>query len=198
VVSQVALALVLLVVSGLLMRMLGSLRNADLGFSPDHILTVEMNLSDGRYADRDVVASFYRPLIERVRAIPGVQAAGMIQMLPLQDHGWSGEIHIVGHPVIPKDVPHDAEFRFVSPGYYDVFKDQLVRGRLADPSLDTPKTRLVTVVNEAFVKRFIPPGRDPIGMQIGDDSWTDTSPEADNPKVTIVGVVKDVGKSLSD
>ena len=196
VITQVALALVLLVVAGLLMRMLGALRNTELGFSPDYILTAEVDLSEGQYEGRDVMADFYRPLMDRVQAIPGVTAVGIIQMLPIQDWGWNAEIHIVGLPVIPKNIAHDAETRFVSRGYYDVFQDQLVRGRLTDPALDTPKTRLVTVVNESFVKRFIPPGRDPIGMQIGQDDITDTSPEADNPRMTIVGVVKDIRQNL--
>ena len=185
VVTQVALALALLVVSGLLMHMLGGLRNTELGFSPDNILTTEIDLSPGRYDGRDVMANFYQPLFDKIRAIPGVRAVGMIQVLPIQNWGWNSEIHVTGTPPAAPNKVTLAEYRVVSPGYFDVFRDRLVRGRLLDPSLDTPTSRPVMVVNEAFVKKFIPAGRDPIGMQIDDDD-----------KTQIVGVVKNIRQNI--
>jgi predicted permease len=185
VVTQVALALALLVVSGLLMHMLGSLRNTELGFSPNQILTTEIDLSPGRYDGRDVMANFYQPLFDKIHAIPGVQAVGMIQVLPIQNWGWNSEIHVHGTPPPPPNEVTLAEYRVVSPGYFDVFRDRLVRGRLLDPSLDTPTSKAVMVVNEAFVKKFIPAGRDPIGMQIDDDD-----------KTQIVGVVKNIRQNI--
>jgi putative ABC transport system permease protein len=185
VVTQVALALALLVVSGLLMHMLGGLRSTELGFSPDNILTAEIDLSPGRYDGRDVVADFYQPLIDKVRSIPGVQAAGTIMLLPIQNYGWNSDIHVIGTPPPPANAEQLAEFRMVSPGYYDAFQDRLVRGRLLDSNLDTPTSHPSIAVNEAFVKKFIPAGRDPVGMQLeGDD------------KATIVGVVKNVRQNI--
>ena len=187
VVTQVALALTLLVVSGLLLQMLGGLLNTDLGFSPERILTAEVDLSPGRYDGRDVVVNFYGPLLEKIRAIPGVQAAGMIQLLPIQSYGWNSDIHVAGTPTPPANVEQLAEYRLVSPGYYQVFQDRLVRGRLLDPGLDTSTSHPVIVVNEAFVKKFIPAGRDPIGMQLdGRDHET------------IVGVVKNIRQNIYD
>lgn len=187
VVTQVALALSLLVVSGLLLHMLAGLRDTELGFSPDRILTAEVDLSPGRYDGRDVVVNFYQPLIEKIQAIPGVQAAGMIQLLPIQSYGWNSDIHVTGTPTPPANVEQLAEFRMISPGYYPVFQDKLVRGRLLDPSLDTPTSHPVIVVNEAFVKKFIPEERDPIGMQLdGHDHET------------IVGVVKNIRQNIYD
>jgi putative ABC transport system permease protein len=185
VVTQVALALALLVLSGLLMHMLGGLRNTNLGFSPENILTTEINLSPGRYDGRDVMADFYNPLFDKVRAIPGVQATGIIQVLPIQNWGWNSETHVTGTPPAPPNEETLAELRIVSPGYFDVFEDRLVRGRLLDPSLDTPASKAVMVVNEAFVKKFIPAGRDPIGMQIDNDE-----------KQAIVGVVKNIRQNI--
>jgi len=187
VITQVALALVLLVVSGLLMHMLGGLRNKELGFSPDNILTTEIDLSPGRYDGRDVMADFYQPLFDKIQAIPGVQAVGIIQVLPIQNWGWNSDIHVAGTPPAPPNVEQLAEFRIVSPGYFDVFQDRLVRGRLLSPSLDTPKSKAVMVVNEAFVKKFIPAGRDPVGMQLDDDD-----------KTQIVGVVKNIRQNIYD
>jgi predicted permease len=183
--TQVALALALLVVSGLLMHMLGGLRNTELGFSPDNILTAEIDLSPGRYQGRDVMADFYNPLFEKVRAIPGVQAVGIIQVLPIQNWGWNSDIHVAGTPPAPPNVEQLAEDRFVSPGYFDVFRDRLVRGRLLDPNQDTSTSKPVMVVNEAFVKKFIPQGRDPIGMQLDNDQ-----------KTQIVGVVKNIRQNI--
>ncbi|QNI30805.1 ABC transporter permease [Alloacidobacterium dinghuense] len=185
VVTQVALALALLVVSGLLTHLLGSLRNTDLGFSPDHILTAEVDLSPGRYDGRDMMADFYTPMLEKVRAIPGVEAAGIIQVLPIQNWGWNSEIHVIGTPPAPANAVTLAEDRIMTPGYYDVFKDRLVRGRLLDPTIDTRGSKPIIVVNEAFVKKFIPVGRDPIGMQIDQDDHN-----------TIVGVVKDIRQNI--
>jgi predicted permease len=197
VVTQVALALALIVVSGLLMHMLASLRNTDLGFSPANILTTEVNLPYGRYTGQDVSADFYQPLFDRVHALPGVQAVGMIQMLPVQSWGWNGEhIHIFGTAPLQNPRTAAAEIRFVSPGYYQVFQDRLLAGRLQDPSLDKPSTRLVAVVNEAFVKQFIPAGRDPLGVEIGDNTQTDTRADQQNPRLLIVGVVKNIRQSI--
>ncbi len=197
VVTQVALALALVVVSGLLMHLLGSLRSTELGFSPGHILTAEVNLPHGLYEGRDVMASFYQPLLDKVRSLPGVQAAGLIQVLPIQNWGWNSEhIHIVGTPPLKNPRTDGAEVRFVSAGYYQVFQDRLVSGRLLNPSLDKPTTRLVTVVNEAFLKKFIPAGRDPVGMEIGDNDQTDTMPDTPNPRMLIVGVVKNIRQSI--
>jgi predicted permease len=197
VVTQVALALTLLLVSGLLLDMLGKLHNTELGFSRDRLLTAEVNLPYGRYQGRDLLADFYNPMLSRILALPGVRAAGLIQMLPVQGWGWNSEhIHIMGTPPLRSPRTDPAEIRFVSPGYYDVFEDRLLMGRLQDPSLDRPTTRLVTVVNEAFVKKFIPAGRNPIGMEIGDNDQTQTMPNQDNPRALIVGVVKDLRQTI--
>jgi len=187
VITQVALALALLVVSGLLMHMLGGLKNTDLGFSPDNILTAEIDLSPGRYDGRDVMADFYNPLFEKIRAIPGVRAVGMIQVLPIQNWGWNSEIHVAGTPIPPPNVNTLAELRIVSPGYFDVFQVPRVSGRLLDPALDTPTSKSVIVVNEAFVKKFIPAGHDPIGMHLDNDE-----------KPIIVGVVKNVRHNITE
>jgi hypothetical protein len=84
----------------------------------------------------------------------------------------------------------------VSPGYYKVFQLGLVEGRLADPAIDKPTTRLVGVVNEAFVKKFVPAGRDPVGLEIGDNDQMQTLASQDNPRILIVGVVKDLRQTI--
>lgn len=187
IVAQFALALVLVVTSGLLLRALAGLRNADLGFNPDQILTTELDPSPGRYEHRNVLADFYTPMLEKVQAIPGVKAAGVIQVLPIQSWGFNSDMEIVGQPPAPPpNVERLAELRFVTPGYYGAFQDKLVRGRLPDAKLDTPNSARVAIINEAFIKKFITNGEDPIGKQFKDGDDT----------VTIVGVVRNIRQNI--
>jgi hypothetical protein len=165
---QVALALVLLVTAGLVLRKLAELQHTDFGFDPSHILTAEIDLSPAEYEHRDAVAALYRPLVERVRAIPGVLDVGLIQLAPIQAWGWNFDVSIVGQPAPPGNEQRLAEYRMVTPGYFQVFGDRLVRGRLLNDKLDTPTSRRVAVVNERFVERYIPKGTDVIGPAILD------------------------------
>jgi len=184
IVTQVALAVVLLVVSGLLIRTLHGLQNTDLGFNPEHLLTTKIVLSPSAYRGRDVVAAFYRPLLEKVRAIPGVADAGIIQMLPIQDWGSNSDVHIVGHPPDRPNEERLAEFRVVTPGYFRALGIRLIRGRMLDEKIDMPTSPLAVVVNEAFVRKFFAPDENPIGQHIEDG------------KATIVGVVRSVRQDL--
>jgi predicted permease len=183
---QVALALALLVVSGLVFRSLARLQHAEFGFEPSHILTAEVDLAPAAYEKRDVMAVFYTPLLEKVRAIPGVRDAGIIQLVPIQNWGWNSDIQIVGQPPGKPNEERLAEFRLVTPGYFSVFGGRLVRGRLLDEKLDTPTSPQVAVVNERFVERFLPPGVDPIGQAIQDGK----------EKIAIVGVVRNIRQSV--
>ena len=185
VVTQIALALVLLVTAGLLFRQLSGLFHTPLGFDPTHILTAEIDLSPGSYEKRDALADFYTPLIERVQALPGVRAAGLIQLVPIQNYGWNSDVHIAGQPPASPQEERLAEYRLVTPGYHPVFGLRALRGRLFDASRDTPNSPRVAIVNAEFVKRFIPPGHDPIGQVIDSDD-----------KVTIVGVMPNVRQSI--
>lgn len=185
IVTQVGLALVLLVTSGLLLRALAGLRSTDLGFSTNHLITTELDLSRDSYKDKDPLYAFFYPLLDKVRALPGVKDAGLIQLLPIQASGWNSDVHIAGKPAPPPNSEQLAEDRYVSPGYFNAMGIALVRGRLLDPSLDTRTSEQVAVVNEAFVRKFFAPGEDPIGQYIDFD-----------PKVRIVGVVKNVRQDI--
>ena len=185
IVTQMALALVLVVLSGLLLRALAGLRGTDLGFNPDGLLAVEIELSKGSYEGRDVVANLYQPLVDRARGIPGVKEAGLIQMLPIQSSGTNSDIHIAGHP---PDLPNQerlAEIRFLTPGYFQTLGISLVHGRMLDEKIDTPTSPPVVVVNEAFVKKFFSKDEDPIGQHIDDEH-----------KTTVVGVVRSIQQDI--
>jgi putative ABC transport system permease protein len=184
--AQVALAMVLLVTSGLLLRVLAGLRSTDLGFDPDGLLTTHIFLSAPHYKDRDATASFYRPLLDRVQAIPGVQAAGLIGELPIQSWGNNSDMHIIGHPPDPPNQERLAETRLISPSYFKTFGITLARGRLLDERMDTPTSQPVIVVNEAFVHKFFSNGEDPIGKYV--EGWM--------VKLMIVGVVRSIHQNI--
>jgi predicted permease len=184
IVTQVALALVLLFTSGLLLRSILEQRHTDLGFDPGHIVSAEIDLSPGRYEDRDPVGNFYQPLLDRLQHAPGIAAAGVINITPIQNWGSNSDTHVKGQPPYPPNQEMLAENRMVMPGYYRAFGIHLVRGRLLDPTLDTSAGAPKIVVNEAFVKKFIPPGMDPVGAHIDDGN------------AEIVGVVTNVRQAL--
>jgi putative ABC transport system permease protein len=192
VVTQVALTLVLLAVAGLLMRQVTRYRDSDLGFNPSGIVSVKLGLSKARYAGRDMATAFYAPLEERVSHLPGVQAAGMINDLPIDTFGDNSYIHIAGQPPNPPNSVMLAESRFVSSGYFGVMGVPLHRGRLLSKSLDRPENPGANVlVNDAFVSKFIPAGLDPTTQRIDDnvkeEEWT-----------RIVGVTGNVRQSIWD
>ncbi|MFZ0305436.1 MAG: ABC transporter permease [Terracidiphilus sp.] len=192
VITQIALTLVLLVVATLLMRVVTRYRDVDLGYDPAHILAVDLHVAPVRYDGRDVVADFYQPLIERVSHIPGVRAAGLIDMLPIESYGSNRDVHIAGQPPYPKNAETLAETRMVSPGYFDVFGLTLRAGRSLSPAFDKSSNKASTVlVNQAFVHEYLPHG------MIGSTPKLD---DAKNPDeyTQIVGATGDVRQDLRE
>jgi putative ABC transport system permease protein len=190
VVTQVALTLVLLVVAGLLMRVVTRYRDSDLGFNPAKILSVKLGLSRARYDGRDMVTAFYGPLEQRVKRVPGVQAAGLIDVLPIDSYGDNRNVHIAGQPPNPPNQVMLAESRFVSTGYFDVMGIPFRQGRQLSQSLDNAQNRGSTVlVNDAFVSKFVPRGLDPTTQRMDDrdkeEEWS-----------RIVGVTGNVRQSI--
>jgi putative ABC transport system permease protein len=178
VVTEVALSLMLLVCTGLVLMQLWRMQRVDFGYTTDHMLTLEINVSPGEYTGKDLDAALYRPLEEKVRAIPGVTAAGYNRLIPLLNWGWNSGINMVGKPPDPPDHERLAEVRTVSPGWYHAMGLKLLRGRLPDPAIDKPDSQQVVVVNQKFVDTFLP-GEEPIGQQI----------KQDHDNQTIIGVV---------
>jgi putative ABC transport system permease protein len=189
VITQVALSLVLLMVSGLLLRNLQALFKTDLGFSQKKIIAVVLDLSRGNYKDRDPLLTFYHPLLDRVSHLPGVAASGVIDLLPIAEWGSGYDIHITGQPPYPKNAAMGSETRNVSPGYFDAMGVKLTRGRLLSPSLDRPGNAGSMVINEAFQRKFFSNGGDPVGAHIDDADKAED-------KSGIVGVATDIRQDL--
>lgn len=191
VVSEIALSLVLLVGAGLLIRSFMRLQQFELGFNPEHLITMRVQLPGSKYKERKQVAEFFQQLFERIEAVPGVQSAGAISAMFLDDTPNSTNFTIEGRPsptgVEAIEVPFDA----VSAKYFKVMGIPLIRGREFDDrdALGTPP---VAIINETFANRFLP-GEDPIGKR-----YVYGGPAPDNPWITIVGVVGDMRRTGFD
>ncbi|MEO8451924.1 MAG: ABC transporter permease [Gemmatimonadota bacterium] len=157
VIGELALALVLLISAGLLIKASFQLQRIDLGFKPDGLLTFRTALSEKDYPDSTRVVAFQDQLTERLRALPAVKAAGAVSQLPLI--GRSGIYYaVVGEPEPEEGKWPVALYRTVSPGYFDAIGMRLLSGRDVEPTdrFDAPP---VMLVNEAFVQRHWPAGR---------------------------------------
>jgi putative ABC transport system permease protein len=190
VISEVSLAVVILSAAGLMLRSFWKLESIDLGFRTDNVLTTRIGLPPGEY---DGVKSvlLYQMLLDRVRTLRGVRAAGAVADLPVAD-GWSvWSILIDGAPMTSVGAAPSAMREQVTPGYFEALGIRVLRGRAFTES-DHVGAPLVAVVNETMAKKLWP-GRSAIGGTI-----KVLSPTA--PWATVVGVVNDVrqGGFLTD
>jgi putative ABC transport system permease protein len=169
VIGEFALALVLLVGAGLLMRTLLSLSATDTGLVTRGVLTMSVSVPEEKYPKEAMWRRFYEPALERIQALPGVRAAGIISLLPLQSWGWNGEFSIEGRP--PEEPGHQpfAEFRQISPGYFRAMGIRILRGRDVGRG-DSFNTPYVALINDALAKLYFA-GQDPVGQKINWDGW---------------------------
>ena len=184
VVAEIALALVLLVGAGLLVRSLRRLIAVDPGFDPVNLSAVTVTLPPATYPDSLRRVAFYERLLERVRNMPGVQSAGVTSWLPMTPGTAWTTLTVVGRPKPAPGQEPTAGIRFVDPGYFDAMRIPLVRGRSLAPS-DRLGSVPVAVISEAMAHQLWP-GEDPIGQHVKVVWWHPTV------SVEIVGVVSDV------
>jgi predicted permease len=179
--SEFALALVLLVGAGLMLRTLAALQAEDPGFASKNVLTAVVSVAGSSRGEPGRRGVFFTELLERVRALPGVVTAGAINHLPLAGDQWGYPFLVEGRPKPAPGEGPAAVYRVVLPGYLEAMGIRLVRGRAVAARDDLAATR-IAVVNERFAARYFP-NEDPIGKRItfGD---LDESPAW----VTIVGV----------
>jgi putative ABC transport system permease protein len=163
VVSQVAVALVMMVLSGLFLESIRAARNADPGYRVDNILTMGFDPRIARY-DLDATRGFYRHLLDRVRALPGVRAAAIGQHVPLGVASSATDISIPGYDVGPNRQTISIGSSIVGEGYFDVLGIPILRGR-AFTARDASSAPPVAIVNEAMAKKYWP-SRDALGATI--------------------------------
>ena len=179
--TEVALAVVLVIGAGLAIRSLNELGRIDLGFAPDHMLTMRVSIPQARYDTPDKVVSFYRQLVEHVRTLPGVQAAGVVRSLPLATTIGDFGLDVDGYEEAPgRNAKGD--WQIVSDGAFEAMGTRLVRGRWFT-STDTTASVPVAVVNETLAKTYFKDGEAVGGrIRVG---------MARNPWVSVVGIVAD-------
>src|SRR5450432_3234598 len=183
VVTQVALALVLLAGAGLTLKSFWRSQNAPLGFEPRGILTMTLSLPGARYNSDEKIGAFYSQLIERLKGLPGVATAAIGENVPFDDTEWDSSFHVTGTPPnIPGHEP-SAEVNVVSPDYFKLLNLPLLRGRGFGREDVAGRPRAV-IIDESFASRYFP-NQNPIGLHIDDNQTDDKNP----PPLTIIGVV---------
>jgi predicted permease len=183
--TEIAVATVLLVGAGLLLKSFWHLQTVDPGFKPDHVLTAGVSLNREKYMNADDRrTAFFSQALERIRSVPGVESVAMISHLPFSGRGVNMGFTIAGQPQVAGDEDRlRAELRVISPDYFRTMTIPVRQGR-AFSEQDTKSGPTVAIVNEAFVRQFLP-DRTPLGqrLQIGFSDPLD---------VEVVGLVGDV------
>lgn len=185
VITQVALAVVLLAGAGLTLKSFWRAQQEPLNFDPTNLLTVGIALPEARYAEPEKQIAFYRQLLDRVRTLPNVEAAGVGTNIPFDDNEWDSSFHITGTPEIPPGQEPSAEMNVVSPDYFRAMGMPIIRGRAfgSEEVFEKGRSRSI-IIDESLAQKYFP-GTDPIGRQIDDNQTFDKN----QPAATIVGVV---------
>jgi putative ABC transport system permease protein len=186
VITEVALALVLLICAGLLIKSVTRLRDVDPGFKPDRIVTMNVWLPGAKYPKAPDWNSFYNRMLDRIATIPGVEAAGLTSVLPVSANWDRRTIEVEGQPKGAGENP-DIDNYMVSPDYLRAMSISLVHGR-ALTAQDNENAPLVVLVSETMARKLWP-GADPIGKRV---RFYNSDPTEQRPWRTVVGVVRDV------
>jgi putative ABC transport system permease protein len=184
VICEIALAMVLLVGAGLMVRTLAQLSRVNLGFTSAHVLTLRVPLSGPCYKEPEASAQFWRRVVASVEALPGVESASVSRGLPIGD--WAGQFFTTAdQPNPPAGHVPDANYVVAGPDYFRTMQIPLRRGRTFDEH-DTASADRVVIVNEQLARMYWP-GQDPLGKQLRMGTAASTS-----PWLSVVGVVGNV------
>ncbi len=181
VIAEMALALMLLIGGGLLMKSFLLLQSVDPGFNPDRVLTLNLFLNRTQYPESPQLRNFYAQVLDRLKTTPGAQSVAAISTLPLSGNNTDTSFLIEGQPPPPPNQAPVAWFSSVSPDYFRTMELRMVKGRVFTDR-DDENAPLVVVISETMARRYWP-NQEPLGKRIGrgPDRWRE-----------IVGVVKDV------
>src|SRR4051812_26208706 len=191
VVAEIALALVLLVGAGLLMKSFARLQSVNAGFNPQNVLTMEVSLPVTKYPrpvpgaspGPDSRATFFAEALRRINQLPGVEASGATTILPLSGGNSDSSFGIEGRVMKPGTPGPDEEIRTITPDYFRVLQTPLLRGRFFNDG-DTATSPQVAIINDALARKYWP-NEDPVGKRI---TFSDTR-KPDVKWITIVGLV---------
>jgi predicted permease len=181
--SEFALAFTLLIGAGLMVRSFYALQSVDTGFNPHHVLTMIVSVAGTNEAEAGRRRIFYQALLEKLKALPGVEAAGGINHLPIAGDLWDRNLEIDGRPKSRPGEAPDAVYRIAMPGYFETMQLPVMKGR-AFTYDDNRRAPAVIIINERAAERFWP-GENPIGKRLQFLRRSDT----EQPNwMTVVGV----------
>jgi putative ABC transport system permease protein len=180
--SEFALAFILLIGAGLMIRSFFALQAIDPGFNPHNVLSMVVSVAGTKEEPAAQRMAFYRQLLQRVRSVPGVVSAGAINHLPLAGDLWDRNFLIEGRPKPRAGESPDAVYRLIMPGYFETMRLRLLRGRMFSDR-DDEHAPGVVIINERAAREYWP-GEDPLGKRLAVDS-----DEARKPVwLTVVGI----------
>ncbi|HEY6331923.1 MAG TPA: ABC transporter permease [Blastocatellia bacterium] len=183
VVAEIALSLALLIGAGLMIKSFIRLQQVDTGINAENVITMQFSLPDSRYKTDQNKIEFFKQAIAKIEAVPGVESAGLINLLPLQEWGYNGDFGIEGRPPDAPGAEPIGEWRAVSPGYFRTLGIPLLSGRWFSDQ-DGSKSPDVVVINDAVAKFYFP-DEDPVGKNV----------VIGKAHIRIIGVVGDVRES---
>ena len=189
--AEFALAVVLLVGAGLLIRSFTAMMNVNPGFNPRRVVTAEIDLPQFQYSTPEQWNAFANESLRRIQAEPGMQDSALGIPLPIADGFVNLGFDIPGQPALAPGATRSADYAAISPGYFHVMQIPLLRGRGFGRE-DSPSTAPVTVISQEFARRFFP-NQDPIGRQL--EFGFPTNGKASRRIVGVVGNVRDVSLS---
>jgi len=185
VVSEIAIATVLVIGCGMMIRSFLRLQRVDLGFEPDHLLTMEVDLPGRTYPDAKATTRFWRELEDRARALPGVTRATVVAGMPPSRHPVDNDLALPGRTPDPKNPWNVAFWQAVGDDALPTLGTRLLAGRALD-ARDAAGAPHVVLVNQAFARRFFP-GEDPVGQLVQLVPW-----KQGEPPQRVVGLVEDM------
>jgi putative ABC transport system permease protein len=185
--AEISLALVLLAGSGLLIKSFFRLTQVDPGFQASHLLTFQITLAGSKYQHDSSRAAFFRQLLDKIRALPGVASASADVTPPFSGVGAATDFAIVGAPPWPPGESYGTSVRVIAPDYFQTMDIPLLRGRIFS-GLEFTQQSNVVVINKAFAEKYFP-GRSPLGQRVIIDMKDKNLPDE------ILGVVGDVRES---
>ena len=196
--GQVALALILLIASGLMVRSFQKMRDVDPGFNPDSVLTFRIGLPDRAYPTRAAAVAAHLAILDRLAALPGVVAVSASSGLPLGNGCMGNTLLVQNRPIPPGTTPPIARFCAVAGGYFEAMGMRLLGGRRITRD-DVERSLPVVVVNEALAKRVFP-NQNPLGQYVSSNAPPARAGGAPGPTpLEIVGVVSNTpSRSLAE
>ena len=181
VIAQVALALVLLVSAGLLIRSFDKLLRVNVGFRPEQLLSLEYRLPRTKYKEVTAQWNFHRQVMAQIQEVPGVQSVALVRGLPFSGNGGTTVITLPDREAPPKGREPEVMFNSATPNYFETIGIPFIKGRLFDDH-DQPNTPLVVIINQTMAQKFWP-NQDPLGKQV--------KAGQDGTVATVIGVVGD-------